>query len=247
MQRLTIYGSKLLMDFTQNTSIRLLLILRHFYKTREYPATTSLPTFHYAKGNLTLAMSRDMKIQVTSPLLPSSQSLANNPKHPLPRQLQQAAYKQRSCSTNLRRQQTFFVQLLKKLSSTVTSNQLTPLFSSVMASPAKPEILLLSLSMQSWLDESYSSLIDELSSKATLKRAKSASGAITYLSANNPRAIIATDEGLTKSSNASVLQKVLSYVNAGGPADHRPPLPELHSHGCLRQIFQQARPAMETW
>jgi hypothetical protein len=85
-----------------------------------------------------------------------------------------------------------------------------------MASPAKPEILLLSLSIQSWLDESYSSLIDELSSKATLKRAKSASGAITYLSANTPRAIIATDEGLTKSSNAFVLQKVLSYVNAGG-------------------------------
>ncbi|KAN0119334.1 hypothetical protein V8E51_001542 [Hyaloscypha variabilis] len=85
-----------------------------------------------------------------------------------------------------------------------------------MASPAKPSILLLSLAMQPFLDDSYSSLFDQISSKATLKRAKSASGALTYLSTNVPRAIIATDEGLTESSNSPVLEKVLSYVRDGG-------------------------------
>ncbi|KAE9379953.1 hypothetical protein N431DRAFT_432274 [Stipitochalara longipes BDJ] len=85
-----------------------------------------------------------------------------------------------------------------------------------MASTAKPDIFFLSLAMQPFLDDSYSALIDQISSKANLKRAKTASGALNYLSANTPRAIIATDEGLTKSSNTSVFEKVLSYVRSGG-------------------------------
>jgi hypothetical protein len=85
-----------------------------------------------------------------------------------------------------------------------------------MASATKPEILFLSLAMQSFLDDSYSSLVNQLSEKAHIKRAKSPTGAINYLTTTTPRAIIATDEGLTKSSNAAVLEKVLSYIQNGG-------------------------------
>ena len=85
-----------------------------------------------------------------------------------------------------------------------------------MASVDRPEILLLSLAFQSFLDESYSSLIDNLYRSAQLKRAKTASGTINYLEANNPRAILVTDEGLMKAKNRVVREKVVSYVRDGG-------------------------------
>jgi hypothetical protein len=80
----------------------------------------------------------------------------------------------------------------------------------------KPEILFLSLAFQSYLDEAYSSLIDDLDKHACLKRAKAAAGAIRYLEANNPKAILVTDEGLTKAKNRSVLDKVVPYLWNGG-------------------------------
>jgi hypothetical protein len=81
-----------------------------------------------------------------------------------------------------------------------------------MASVDRPEILLLSLAFQSFLDESYSSLIDNLYRSAQLKRAKTASSTINYLKANNPRAILVTDEGLTKTKNRVVCEKVILYI-----------------------------------
>lgn len=87
-----------------------------------------------------------------------------------------------------------------------------------MASENRPEILLLSLAYQSFLDEIYSSLIDKLSNGSSLKRAKTAAGAIRFLEEHNPKAIIITDEGLTERSNRQVLQKVVAYVKNGGLA-----------------------------
>lgn len=87
-----------------------------------------------------------------------------------------------------------------------------------MASENRPVILLLSLAYQSFLDEIYSSLIDKLSSGSSLKRAKTAAGAIRFLDGHNPKAIIITDEGLTERSNRQVLQKVVAYVKNGGLA-----------------------------
>jgi hypothetical protein len=49
-----------------------------------------------------------------------------------------------------------------------------------------------------------------------LKRAKTASGTINYLKANNLRAILVTDEGLTKTKNRVVREKVVSYVRDSG-------------------------------
>ncbi|KAL2059989.1 hypothetical protein VTL71DRAFT_9811 [Oculimacula yallundae] len=85
-----------------------------------------------------------------------------------------------------------------------------------MASSEQPHIFLLCLSFQSFLDQQYATLIDEISKSAQLKRAKSASGAIRYLDSNTPKAIIATDDGLSKSENAAVLAKILSYLQNGG-------------------------------
>jgi hypothetical protein len=87
-----------------------------------------------------------------------------------------------------------------------------------MASPTRPDILLLSLSMQPFLDSSYASLFDQLAESASIKRAKKADPAIRYLDTNNPKAIIITDEGLTKRENAAVPAKVVSYVRNGGLA-----------------------------
>lgn len=80
----------------------------------------------------------------------------------------------------------------------------------------KLDVLLLSLSYQSFLDEQYSSLIDNLNNFALLKRAKSTNGALRYLSSNNPKAIIVTDEGVTERKNASVLDAVLAYTRNSG-------------------------------
>jgi hypothetical protein len=84
-----------------------------------------------------------------------------------------------------------------------------------MASVDRPEILLLSLAFQSFLDELYSSLINNLYRSAQLKCAKTASSTINYLEANNPRAILVTDEGLTKTKNRVVRKKVVLYVRDG--------------------------------
>jgi hypothetical protein len=81
-----------------------------------------------------------------------------------------------------------------------------------MASADRPEILLLSLAFQSFLDEIYSSLIDNLNRSAQLKRAKTVSSTINYLEANNPRAILVTNKGLTKTKNKVVCEKVVLYV-----------------------------------
>lgn len=85
-----------------------------------------------------------------------------------------------------------------------------------MASTDRPEILLLCLSYQEFLDESYASLIDKLAYSTIVKRAKTAAGAIRYLSANNPKAIIITDEGITEKKNEEALRKVHSYIRNGG-------------------------------
>jgi hypothetical protein len=87
-----------------------------------------------------------------------------------------------------------------------------------MASNERPEILLLSLAFQSFLDQTYLSLIDGLDKGAHLKRAKSANGAIRYLEANNPKAILVTDEGLTARENGVVFEKVKTYIQNGGMA-----------------------------
>lgn len=80
----------------------------------------------------------------------------------------------------------------------------------------RPEIFLLSLAFQDFLDEIYSSFFDNLSKLANLKRAKTSNGAIRYLEANNPKAILVTDEGLARAANGAVLEKVLSYLRNGG-------------------------------
>jgi hypothetical protein len=80
----------------------------------------------------------------------------------------------------------------------------------------RSEILLLSLAFQNFLDDTYSSLIDSLDKFTQLKRAKSSNGAIQYLEANNPKAILVTDEGLTETKNRAVLEKVQSYIQNGG-------------------------------
>ncbi|KAI9769772.1 MAG: hypothetical protein M1840_003766 [Geoglossum simile] len=85
-----------------------------------------------------------------------------------------------------------------------------------MDSANRPEILLLSLAFRSFFDEAHSSLIDSLYGSALVKRAKTASGAVKYFEANNPGCILVTDEGLTKTENRAVLDKVVAYVRNGG-------------------------------
>lgn len=80
----------------------------------------------------------------------------------------------------------------------------------------RPQVFLLCLSFQSFLDQQYASLIDGISQSAQLKRAKSAAGAIRYLDSNTPKAIVVTDEGLTKPGNTDLLSRIQSYLQNGG-------------------------------
>lgn len=74
------------------------------------------------------------------------------------------------------------------------------------------EILLLSLSNQSFFDEQNASLFDSLDRITKLKRAKASSVALRYLEANHPKVILITDQGLTERKNNAVLEKVLAYI-----------------------------------
>jgi hypothetical protein len=83
---------------------------------------------------------------------------------------------------------------------------------------SKPTILLLSLDHQPFFDTMYSRLIDSMSEKATLKRAKQPTQAVNFLSSNTPHVIFITDLGLLKAPNSAALEHVVSYVRAGGTA-----------------------------
>ena len=85
-----------------------------------------------------------------------------------------------------------------------------------MSSERRPEIFLLSLAYKTFFDNTYATLIDGLNKSAQLKRAKSSNGAIRYLEANNPNAILVTDEGLTVMEYRAVVEKLLAYVRNGG-------------------------------
>ena len=85
-----------------------------------------------------------------------------------------------------------------------------------MSSVERPVVLMLCISMQSFFDEQYASFIKDLTEAAQLKRAKTATGAVRYLEANKPKAVLVTDEGLSEPENAAVLEKVVAYVNGGG-------------------------------
>ncbi|KAL8388755.1 hypothetical protein RB599_010080 [Gaeumannomyces hyphopodioides] len=81
----------------------------------------------------------------------------------------------------------------------------------------KPRIALISLNFRPFFDETYSSLITELESKARLQRAKKANSAIRLLSEQpQPSAVLITDEALTDDENAHVWEAVLQYVRQGG-------------------------------
>ena len=77
-------------------------------------------------------------------------------------------------------------------------------------------ILFLSLDHQAWSDDDYSYLIDAVTSKAKLVRAKMPETALKYLANNTPRAIFVTDAAITKKKHAAVLRAVVSYVREQG-------------------------------
>ncbi|PKX96403.1 uncharacterized protein P174DRAFT_474575 [Aspergillus novofumigatus IBT 16806] len=87
-----------------------------------------------------------------------------------------------------------------------------------MSTENRPEILLLSLAYVDFLDDMYKSLFSNLVESARLKRVKKANVALCYLDANNPKAIIITDQGLTDPRHNEVLQKVQTYIHSGGLA-----------------------------
>ncbi|KAJ5109270.1 hypothetical protein N7456_005945 [Penicillium angulare] len=87
-----------------------------------------------------------------------------------------------------------------------------------MASADKPNILILSLSIEDYFDHCYLHLLDHLWEVSNLTRVKDTSGALQALSETNFKAIVITDQGLTHSTPAKkeVLQKIISYIEEGG-------------------------------
>jgi len=80
----------------------------------------------------------------------------------------------------------------------------------------KPTILLLSLAASDSFNQQYASLINALNDRTNLKKAKTSAGATRYLDSNTPNVIIVTDQGLTPSANKAVIEKIITYVRAGG-------------------------------
>ena len=79
-----------------------------------------------------------------------------------------------------------------------------------------PTILLVSLAAEGDFNQQYASLINALNDRTNLKKAKTSAGAIRFLESNAPSAIIATDQGLAQPANKLVLDKIITYVRAGG-------------------------------
>ncbi|KAI1292616.1 hypothetical protein F5Y03DRAFT_19141 [Xylaria venustula] len=87
------------------------------------------------------------------------------------------------------------------------------------ANELKPRIALISLNQKPWFDDVYTSLLNQLSSKATIQRSKKANSALRLLTEEpHPSAVLITDEALTEDNNAQVWEAVLQYVRQGGTA-----------------------------
>jgi hypothetical protein len=82
----------------------------------------------------------------------------------------------------------------------------------------KPQILLISLDLQPWFDDMYSSLIDQLHDKATIQRARKGHAAIRRLSEDPPKAVLVTDAAITTKRYANIWDALLTYVRDGGIA-----------------------------
>lgn len=87
-----------------------------------------------------------------------------------------------------------------------------------MASPQKPNILLLSFAYQDWFDEMFGSLVSALLQESNLKRVKTHKAALDTIQNTPLRAIIITDEGLARRTpkNQEVFASVKSYIENGG-------------------------------
>lgn len=87
---------------------------------------------------------------------------------------------------------------------------------------SKPRILLVSLELQPFFDESYATLLDALHSKTTVQRAKTAQGAIRQLTGGGSvpiQAVLVTDAALVNdAAHTPVWDAVLKYVRTGGTA-----------------------------
>lgn len=90
-----------------------------------------------------------------------------------------------------------------------------------MATPEKPQILLLCLEYRDFLDESYEWLFTKLLEVARVQRVKTATAALRVMSENSFRAIIIADEGLAqnpKFESKQVSAKIKAYIEDGGLA-----------------------------
>jgi hypothetical protein len=95
-----------------------------------------------------------------------------------------------------------------------TSSQSTVVVAS--SSSEKPTILLVSLAAVDSFNSQYASLINTLNERTNLKKSKTAAGTARFLESNTPDAIIITDQGLTRAEGKTVIEKLATYVRAGG-------------------------------
>jgi hypothetical protein len=78
-------------------------------------------------------------------------------------------------------------------------------------------VLLVSLKLEPYFDDMYKSLLDGITSKSRLQRAKSATSAIRALSElPAPTAVLVTDQALTEPENVAVWEAALQYIRQGG-------------------------------
>ncbi|KAL3454633.1 hypothetical protein BJX65DRAFT_301268 [Aspergillus insuetus] len=82
--------------------------------------------------------------------------------------------------------------------------------------PVPPEVLFLSLSGRGPSD--YTPLLSEIPKQFRLIHIHEAPDALEVLKASQPRAVIITDEGISKQENLEVLEQVVKYVKDGGLA-----------------------------
>ncbi|KAI1927667.1 hypothetical protein LOZ07_001264 [Ophidiomyces ophidiicola] len=80
----------------------------------------------------------------------------------------------------------------------------------------RPCIMLLSIETEAFFDEQYNRLLNALSDRARVVRARTTQSALNFLENNIPSAIFVTDAGLIRRKTTGILPKLTEYVSNGG-------------------------------
>ncbi|KAF7329136.1 Ribonuclease H-like protein [Mycena kentingensis (nom. inval.)] len=111
-----------------------------------------------------------------------------------------------------------------------------------MATTTKPRVVLVSLEFEAFFDSTYEPLIEKISAKARMQRAKTPGAATRLLNDDPaPQAVLITDGGVANQPRfAPVWDAILAYVRSGGVAVIMGHFPTFTRPNTIKPLFAKA-------